>query len=164
MTMKPKNRLFWLIAIIGIGLDYLTKQWTVQTFRVGESVTIIPGILNFTHVKNPGAAWGLFSDHPELLLSLSIIASVALAICGWTMRLTRWEQMGYGFLFSGAFGNGIERLLAGEVVDFLQVFPVTRFPIFNLADVWINCGIACFILAAISEAVGDRRRDPPLPK
>lgn len=159
--MKPKNGLFWLIAVVGVALDYITKQWTVQTFEVGEGITVIPGVLNFTHIKNPGAAWGLFSEHPELLLLLSIVASAALAICGWAMRLTRWEQAGYGFLFSGAFGNGIERLLAGEVVDFLQVFPVTRFPVFNLADIWINFGIGCFILAAIFEAIGDRQSNQP---
>lgn len=157
--MKPKNGLFWLIAIVGIVLDYLTKQWTVDTFRVGEGVTVIPGVLNFTHVKNPGAAWGLFSEHPEFLLFLSIAASAALAICGLTMRLTRWEQAGYGFLFSGAFGNGIERLLAGEVVDFLQAFPATGFPVFNVADICINLGIGCFVLAAIFEVIEERKKD-----
>lgn len=158
MNIRPKNRLFCLIAAIGVLLDYLTKQWTIETFPVGEGITVIPGVLNFTHVKNPGAAWGLLSGHPELLLFLSIVASVALAVYGWAMRLTRWEQAGCGFLFSGAFGNGIERLLAGEVVDFIQAFPVTRFPVFNLADIWINIGIICFFIAAISEVREERRQ------
>ena len=157
--MKPKNGLFWLIAIVGVVLDQLTKQWTVQTFGLGEGVTIIPGVLNFIYVTNPGAAWSLFSENGEWLRWLSMAVSAALAIYGWVVRLpTRWEQAGYGFILSGAFGNGIDRLLAGEVVDFLQVFPATGFPVFNLADIWINFGIACFILAAIFEAIEDRRR------
>ena len=60
-------------------------------------------------------------------------------------------------ILSGAFGNGIDRLLAGEVVDFLQVFPVTRFPVFNLADIWINVGIACFIWVAVLEMMQGER-------
>ncbi len=154
--MKPKNGLFWLIAIVGVALDQLTKQWVVQTFGLGESTTIIPGVLNFTYVTNPGAAWSLFSENGDWLRWLSMIVSLVLAIYGWVVRLpSRWEQAGYGFILSGAFGNGIDRLLAGEVVDFLQVFPVTRFPVFNLADIWINVGIACFILTFIFEALED---------
>lgn len=153
--MKPKNGLFWLIAIVGVVLDQLTKWWTVQTFGLGEGITVIPGVLNFTYVTNPGAAWSLFSENGEWLRWLSMAVSAALAIYGWVARIPlRWEQAGYGFILAGAFGNGIDRLLAGEVVDFLQVFPATRFPIFNLADIWINVGIGCFILVAILEAVG----------
>ncbi len=148
--MRPKNGLFWLIAIAGVILDQLTKYWVVQTFDLGESVTVIPGVLNFTYVTNPGAAWSLFSENGEWLRWLSILVSLALAIYGWVVRLpNRWEQAGYGFILSGAFGNGIDRLLAGEVVDFLQAFPITGFPIFNLADIWINVGIICLLVIAI---------------
>lgn len=148
--MRPKNGLFWLIAIAGVILDQLSKYWVVQTFDLGESVTVIPGVLNFTYVTNPGAAWSLFSENGEWLRWLSILVSAALAIYGWVARLpNRWEQAGYGFILSGAFGNGIDRLLAGEVVDFLQAFPITRFPIFNLADIWINVGIICLLVIAI---------------
>lgn len=144
--MKPKNTLFWLVAIAGVILDQLTKQWVVQAFDLGQSITIIPGALNFTYVTNPGAAWSLFSENGEWLRWLSMVVSAALAAYGWFVPIpSRWEAAGYGFILSGAFGNGIDRLLAGEVVDFLQVFPVTQFPVFNLADVWINIGILCLL-------------------
>lgn len=150
--MKPKNGLFWLIAIVGVVLDQLTKQWTVQTFGLGEGVTIIPGVLNFTYVTNPGAAWSLFSENGEWLRWLSLLVSAALIMLGLTARWPdRWEEVGYGFILSGAFGNGIDRFLTGEVVDFLQVFPVTRFPVFNLADVWINIGFFCLVKVLIFE-------------
>jgi signal peptidase II len=59
----------------------------------------------------------------------------------------RWEQVGYGFILGGALGNGIDRFAAGEVVDFLD-FRLIRFPIFNMADVFINIGIICLLIAA----------------
>ena len=137
------------MAIVGVVLDQITKQWVVRSFGLGDSVTIVPGMLNFTYVTNPGAAWSLFSENGEWLRWLSLIVSLAIAAYGWFVRLpNRWEQAAYGFILSGAFGNGIDRLLAGEVVDFLQVFPATGFPVFNLADIWINVGIACLLLGA----------------
>lgn len=148
--IKPKNGLFWLVAIIGVILDQLSKYWVVQNFDLGESIPILPGVFLFTYVTNPGAAWSLFSDGGEWLKWLSMIVSAGLALYGWFARLpNRWEAAGYGFILSGAFGNGIDRVLFGEVVDFLHVFPVTRFPIFNLADVWINVGILCLLTVAI---------------
>ncbi|MEL7331567.1 MAG: signal peptidase II [Cyanobacteria bacterium J06560_2] len=160
--MKLKNPLFWIVTIIGVILDQLTKYWVVQNFGVGESVTIIEGVLNFTHIKNPGAAWSLFSENGDWLKWLSMLVSAGLALYGWLVRMpNRWEAIGYGFILSGAFGNGIDRLLMGEVVDFLQVFPVTRFPVFNLADIWINVGIFCLLVLAIiaPEEQSDRQRE-----
>ena len=160
--MKPKNGLFWLVAIVGVVLDQLTKQWVAGSFDLTESITIIPGVLNFTYVTNPGAAWSLFSENGEWLRWLSMGVSLALALYGWFAHLpNRWEQAGYGFILSGAFGNGIDRLLFGEVVDFLQVFPATGFPVFNLADIWINIGIICLLGIAIffpGEAEAGRKR------
>jgi len=148
--MKPKNALFWLVAIAGVILDQLSKRWVVSNFELGESITLISGVLNFTYVTNPGAAWSLFSENGEWLKWLSMLVSAMIALYGWFVRLpNRWEAIGYGFILSGAFGNGIDRVLAGEVVDFLQVFPVTRFPVFNLADIWINLGIFCLLVVAI---------------
>ncbi len=149
VSYRPKNPVFWLVAIAGILLDQLAKHWVVQNFEVGESITLIPDVLNFTYVTNPGAAWSWFSENGAWLKWLSMLVSLALAAYGWIARLPNpWEQAGYGFILSGAFGNGIDRMRAGEVVDFLQVFPVTRFPIFNLADVWINIGIFCLLAIA----------------
>ncbi len=163
VSYSPKNPVFWLVAIAGIALDQLTKYWVVQNFDLGESITLIPGVLNFTYVTNPGAAWSWFSENGEWLKWLSMLVSLALAAYGWVARLpNRWEQAGYGFILGGAFGNGIDRMRAGEVVDFLQVFPITRFPIFNLADVWINIGIICLLaiafLAPDPNAPSKRRR------
>ncbi|MGC1307594.1 MAG: signal peptidase II [Phormidesmis sp.] len=147
--MRPGNVLFWLVAIAGIILDQLTKQWVVRNFGLGDSTVVIPGVLHFTYVTNSGAAWSLFSENGDWLKWLSMIVSLALAIYGSAARFpNRIEAVGYGFVLSGAFGNGIDRLLSGAVVDFLQAFPVTGFPVFNLADVWINIGIICLLGAA----------------
>lgn len=151
--MKIKNPAFWLVAVVGVILDQLTKQWTVQALPLNqEGLEIIPGVLNFFHTTNPGAAWSLFSKNGEWLRWLSLLVSLAIAAVGLTTRWpNRWEEVGYGFILSGALGNGIDRFLTGEVVDFLQVFPATGFPVFNLADVWINIGFICLLKVLLFE-------------
>jgi signal peptidase II len=151
--MKIKNPTFWLVAIVGVILDQLTKYWTVQTLPLNQGgLEIIPGVLNFFHTTNPGAAWSLFSQNGEWLRWLSLLVSLAIAAVGLTARWpNRWEEVGYGFILSGALGNGIDRFLTGEVVDFLQIFPATGFPVFNLADVWINIGFICLLKVLLFE-------------
>jgi signal peptidase II len=151
--MKIKNPTFWLVAIVGVILDQLTKYWTVQTLPLNQGgLEIIPGVLNFFHTTNPGAAWSLFSQNGEWLRWLSLLVSLAIAAVGLTARWpNRWEEVGYGFILSGALGNGIDRFVSGEVVDFLQIFPATGFPVFNLADVWINIGFICLLKVLLFE-------------
>lgn len=62
-------------------------------------------------------------------------------------RLDRWQQAGYGCLLGGALGNGIDRFLTGEVVDFLD-FRLIQFPVFNVADIAINIGIIGLLWSA----------------
>ncbi|NER83659.1 MAG: lipoprotein signal peptidase [Leptolyngbya sp. SIO1D8] len=149
--MRLRNQLFWVAAIAGLVFDQLTKFWVVQTFELTvppETIALWPGVFHFTYVTNTGAAFSLFSNNGEWLRWLSLAVSLALIILGLAVPLAnRWEQVGYGLILSGALGNGIDRFLNGEVVDFLD-FRLIRFPIFNLADVCINIGIVCLIIAA----------------
>lgn len=68
-----------------------------------------------------------------------------MALAWFGDRQTLWEQGGYGFILAGAMGNGVDRFLFGYVVDFLD-FRLINFPVFNIADVCINIGIACLLL------------------
>lgn len=161
LRRKQVNRLFWVAAFIGLLLDQITKHWVVQNFTLGESVAIIPGMLNFTYVLNRGAAWSICSGEGcrWILPWLSVIVSIGIAGYGLLIRIEdRWERAGWGFILAGALGNGIDRVKAGEVVDFIQAFPVTRFPVFNLADIWINVGIVCLFIAILLTAKHEERR------
>lgn len=149
--IRVRNPLFWIAAIAGLVIDQLTKLWVVNTFELTsppETIALWNGVFHFTYVTNTGAAFSLFSDNGGWLRWLSLAVSLALAAMGILIPLVnRWEQVGYGFILSGALGNGIDRFLNGEVVDFLD-FRLINFPIFNAADVCINIGIACLIIAA----------------
>ena len=143
-----KNSLFWIVAIISIILDHLTKFWVVQNFQLEESMVLWPGVFNFTYETNTGAAFSLFSNGGVSWLRwLSLIVSLGLMGFAWFgPKFDRWEQLGYGLILGGALGNGIDRFVSGYVVDFLH-FSLINFPIFNVADVSINIGIICLLVA-----------------
>ena len=149
--MTVRNWIFWVAALIGLGFDQLTKFWVVRTFELTVPPQTIPlwsGVFHFTYVTNTGAAFSLFSENGDWLRWLSLVVSFGLILLGLFAPLaSRFEQAGYGFVLGGALGNGIDRFLSGEVVDFLD-FRLIQFPVFNLADVFINIGILCLLIAA----------------
>jgi signal peptidase II len=151
--MFHKNRWFWIVALVGLGIDQLSKYWTVRSFeRVGDTLQVLPGIFHLTYVINTGAAFSSFRGGAGWLRWLSLAVSIGLMALAWFgPRLSRLEQLAYGFILAGALGNGIDRFLFGFVVDFLD-FRVINFPVFNLADVCINIGIALLLVSSFPRA------------
>ena len=147
-----KNRLFWIAALVSLVLDHLTKYWVVQNFRLNETWSLWSGVFHLTYVRNTGAAFSLFSGGEGWSLRwLSLLVSIGLMALAWFgPSLNRWEQWGYGLILGGALGNGIDRFVMGSVVDFLD-FRLIQFPIFILADVSINVGIACLLIASFQK-------------
>jgi len=151
MAIKIRNHLFWLAALVAIVSDQITKYWVIQGLALGDSVPLWDGIFHLTYVENTGAAFSLFSENGGWLRWLSLLVSLGLmglAIFG--PKMTRLEQIGFGCILGGALGNGLDRFANGAVVDFFD-FRFINFPIFNIADVMINIGIAYLILAAIRQ-------------
>lgn len=153
-----KNPLFWIAAVISIVFDHLTKLWVVQNLLLEESLALWPGVFHFTYVTNTGAAFSLFSNGGVYWLRwLSLVVSVGLM--SWALfgpKFNRWEQLGYGLILGGALGNGIDRFVSGYVVDFLH-FRLIDFPVFNVADVSINIGIVCLLIATFFSSEPRRR-------
>ena len=146
-----KNRGFWIAASAGLIIDRVTKLWILQTFTLHQSIPVISGILNWTYVVNTGAAFSIFSG-AGWLRWLSLIVSLGLVVGAiWGPRLTRWEQVGYGLILSGAFGNGIDRFVFGHVIDFIDI-KLINFAIFNGADIFINIGIVCLLIATFKRS------------
>jgi signal peptidase II len=141
-----KNRIFWVAASTGVMVDRITKIWILNTFVLHQSLPVIPGILHFTYVVNRGAAFSLFSG-AAWLPWLSLVVSLGLGVMAvMGPRFSKWEQLGYGLILSGAFGNGIDRFAFGHVIDFVDVRAI-NFAVFNVADALINVGIVCLLIA-----------------
>ena len=127
-------------------LDQVSKFLVLITLGFASSKNIIPNLLNFTLVKNKGAAFSILSNSTTILTIISILASLLLItiILKFTPR-SYWNSVGIAYLLGGTLGNGIDRFFKGYVLDFFEIVPI-NFPIFNVADIAINIAIICFLI------------------
>lgn len=174
MTNKPEKRaivlkklLFVAVAVVTVILDRITKSAVVANFaKEWDSVTAIPGFLNFTYVLNDGAVAGILSDNRWVFMSVSVVAIAAI-----TLYLFLSKDVGAGIGISaamitgGGIGNMIDRVGSGEVIDFIDVTAVNFFPfncVFNVADMFVCVGcallIAFFIADEIKEAKAKKKK------
>ena len=153
----PYARPFEIATIASvIALDQLTKEIVRRTIDLGRTFSVIDGFLDLTHVENRGAAFGLLNaaDFPfkaVLMIGIAGIALVAIAVyatqLGFHERLARF---GLSLILGGAFGNLIDRALAGYVVDFVDVYwGTSHFWAFNVADAAITIGAVLVLLDMI---------------
>jgi signal peptidase II len=144
-------------AIAGIVLfDQLTKLVVRHTLPLHESINVIPGILDLTHVQNTGAAFGLlnaadFPYKPAVMIGIAAIALVAIAAYGTQLGFhERLARFGLSLILGGAFGNLIDRAVSGYVVDFVDVYwGTSHFWAFNVADAAITAGAILVLLDMI---------------
>jgi signal peptidase II len=139
-----------------IGIDQLTKQIVRQMVPLHETVNVIPGLLDVTHVQNTGAAFGLlnaaeFPYKPAVMIIIAAIALVAIAAYGAQLGFhERIARLGLSLILGGAFGNLIDRALVGHVVDFVDVYwRNSHFWAFNVADAAITIGAILVLLDMI---------------
>ena len=147
---------YFLIPIVVLVLDRLTKVLVEAQFLLYESKTIIPGVFDLTHTRNTGVAFGLFanSDSPWVPYILTLTAATALiAILVYSLRhpVENWKlQLGLMLVLGGAAGNLYDRINYGYVIDFLDVFYGTyHWPTFNIADSSITIGIGFLLLEVL---------------
>jgi signal peptidase II len=136
-----------LVAGVGVAvflLDRITKAAIVASIPLGETREVIGPYLRLSHVRNTGAAFGLAQDRTTLLSVLSVFAVLAILYYYRSLAMTSpWMAGTLGMQLGGAFGNLVDRVAQGYVVDFVDVgLPDgPRFWSFNVADSSIVVGI-----------------------
>jgi signal peptidase II len=166
---------YLLLGLAVLVLDQWSK-WLVETrITRGNPVEVIPGFLNFIHVKNTGVAFGLFPAHGDLsgTVVLTVLGLIALSIVGYYFARTppsdRFLLAALGLILGGAVGNLADRVAGGAVTDFIDAYVGSyHWHTFNVADSAITVGIVIMALdiflgrrdAGESEAPGDSSTDP----
>jgi signal peptidase II len=143
----------WLLIAAIVVADQVTKHLVVQRLELHESITIIPGLLDFTHVRNTGAAFGLLNavDFPGKPLVIALVALVALIVmASYAAQLPpahRIARAGLALVLGGAAGNLVDRIRQGYVVDYVDVYRGDwHFWAFNVADAAITVGVTLIVL------------------
>lgn len=151
------------IMIVLILSDFFIKKLFVSLYQAGEVETIIDGVLNLGFVKNYGASFGMLQGQALLFLVITIIALVAFGyfFASSNIKTKKVYTFAFIFLIAGTFGNAIDRLLYGYVVDYIQVpfLPIVGSTIFNFADTLLIAGIVLlFIDVLILDTLRNKKK------
>lgn len=131
--------MFFATIVAVCVLDQLVKALVVKTMLPGDSFRLIFGI-EISHVRNTGAAFGLFAGRGQVLFWVAL--GIVVIMLFWFFRSQgnagAWYYLGVGLIVGGSAGNLIDRVFRGTVVDYVDL---GWWPVFNLADIAIVAGV-----------------------
>lgn len=149
-------------------LDNIPREQGRKRIDLKEK-RVIKGYWDFRYVENPGAAWGTFANLPDKVRApfFIVISLIALVFIFWMYRrvaeghlLLQWAL---SLVMGGAWGNFIDRLARGYVIDFIDWHwrnqPGLRWPTFNVADAAISVGVTLMVLDALVVWLRARRAE-----
>jgi signal peptidase II len=179
LAAKPTNsatvpasmrKLFLYLSLPLFALDFATKQYIVNNFQPQppqddpswayfqpDTYTVIPGFFDIVRVHNTGVAFGMGNGETWANIVFGGITIGALALIWWLARSnafpTRTSRVAVALLLAGIFGNLLDRLVRGYVVDFLHVhYKDWQWPSFNVADSCICVAAVLLFLSAFQKA------------
>lgn len=141
-----------LVAGAVLLVDQVTKHLVLTYLPVGAAWAPIPALerwFTVTHVRNVGAAFGLFPQLAPVFLAIAVVVVVGIVVYARFLRPgDRWVALSLGLMLGGASGNLVDRLRIGHVVDFLDF---KFWPVFNCADSAIVIGVGVLLWALFWE-------------
>ncbi|BBB22584.1 signal peptidase II [Abyssogena phaseoliformis symbiont OG214] len=146
-----KTKYYFLLVVLLVVLDQLTKLLAYEYLGIGDSIAINE-FLSLTFAHNYGAAFSFLADsggwQRYFLSSVSAIASIVISV--WMLRTSlkhKFKLISLALILSGALGNMIDRIANGFVVDFIDFhYAGFNYPIFNFADIFISIGVILLII------------------
>lgn len=147
---RPRRRTLLAAAVLVVAylLDQGTKLWVEQTMTLGQTIDVLPGVLNWHYILNPGAAFSIGEDVTWVFTVIQAVVAVVALVLIARVRSLPWA-LALGGLAGGVLGNLTDRLFRppsfgqGHVVDMIWV---PNFAVFNVADSFICCAMVAVCL------------------
>ncbi|MBI4523789.1 MAG: signal peptidase II [Deltaproteobacteria bacterium] len=160
--MTAKTKFVSTLVIVIIALDQASKVIVDRVMMLNHSIPVIENIFNLTYIRNKGAAFGIFAESSETFRLGFLVLFSVLAIGFIVKILSSLPQNEKGlitalsFILGGALGNLIDRLLYGEVIDFLDLYwSKYHWPAFNVADSFITMGVLFIVYRLLRSGGAD---------
>lgn len=168
---RPGRRWAWvsvLVLVLGYAADQLTKLWVESTMTLGQVTDVLPPLLRWHYILNPGAAFSIGEEHTWVFTLIQAVVAVIVIVQIVRVRSLVWA-VALGALLGGVLGNLTDRLFrppgfgVGHVVDFIAL---PNFAIFNIADSLIVCSIIGIVLLMFTgrRLDGTREQDHAAPE
>lgn len=142
--------LYGLLFLVSLVSDQLTKIFVDSQFHLHESRPIFGNYLLLTYIRNSGAAFGMKFGEPIVMFIVSVAVILLLVYLYWRGLIrpgTTYGKIGFVLILSGAFGNMIDRIRLGEVIDFIEMgIGRFRWPVYNLADIYVTIGMVLLLV------------------
>lgn len=152
---------YYLIALLVIALDQLTKWMIVKKMEYGESIEIIENLLYITSHRNRGAAWGILQGQMWFFYIITI--AVIIGVVYYIQKMAKNSRLlgvSLGLMLGGAIGNFIDRVARQEVVDFVHTYIFSySFPVFNIADAALSIGVVLLVIHMFLEEKNAKEKD-----
>ena len=162
--MQTKVRTVSLIVAIILILDQVTKVLISHTLALHESILVIEPFFHLTYERNTGAAFSLFAQTPAWFRQPFFLGATGVAIVALILFLRQTDSanrllvVAIAAVLGGAVGNLIDRLLYGEVIDFLLLhWRGYYWPAFNVADSCITLGVIGLLWSSIQEYRAEKK-------
>ncbi|MFH0066696.1 signal peptidase II [Peribacillus sp. NPDC056705] len=152
---------YYLIALLVIALDQLTKWMIVKKMEYGESIEIIENLLYITSHRNRGAAWGILQGQMWFFYIITI--AVIIGLVYYIQKMAKGSILigvALALMLGGAIGNFIDRVARQEVVDFVHAYIFSySFPVFNVADAALSIGVGLLVIHMFLEEKNAKEKD-----
>lgn len=137
---------YYLLALVVLIVDQVTKYLVVQNIELYQVKAFLPGVLSWMYIQNTGAAWSILEGQMWFFYMITTVVIIGvLYIMQKYAKESRLFSMGLALILAGALGNFIDRIRLGYVVDMVRV-ELFDFPIFNVADMSLSIGVALIIV------------------
>ena len=161
--MRPAPPFLFAIASAVLLLDLATKRWATAALAGSPPVPVLGEFVRLTYVRNSGVAFGLGAGLPFPYYLFSIAAVIAIVTLFLRQRVSGpGRRVALALILGGALGNLVDRLTAGQVVDFIEVgWGRWHWPVFNVADSAVSVGVVLFALTWPGRHPGALEADAP---
>lgn len=151
-----------LITIVAAALlvviDQSIKLWATVNLAPVGSMPLIPGVVELRYYLNDGAAFSILQGKQTFLI---LFTGAALLVVAWYLLFKKpakkLEHIGWLFVLGGGIGNLVDRVMNGEVVDYINLL-FMNFAVFNFADILVCTGIGLLLLGLVLDEVSARRK------
>ena len=154
-----KNIFLKIITIIAILLDQAIKI-VIKSKLFNSSIILIPHVLNCTYVQNTGAAFGIGSNSTSMFIAVNvvIIGLITYFIFSKGEELNKSILIALHLILAGGVSNLIDRIVRGFVIDYIDISPLIKYPVFNLADIFVVIGCSIIVISLIKDTITRKKK------
>ena len=143
-----------LFSLLGLAvlvvIDQLIKHWATAALLPVGNMDVLPGIVELRYCLNDGMAFSMLAGKQALLIGMTSVMLVVVAAMLFTRKMPVWERVAWTLILAGGIGNLIDRVLNGEVVDYINLL-FMQFAVFNFADICVCVGVGLWVLVIFLE-------------